>query len=211
MAKKPNKELKIVGQTAPPSDEGGILETLNDYLPPPPLIEGDDPADYEAFQEKCLAAIRPKDAIEHIWLRDFIDYSWESLRFRRMKADLINSSRKEAVERLYFGCGEGNYSDKPMARNMARGLSASEEDFVNEVEELFEDHGIGPETILAEAVSARINDLERIEKLITTYVRRRDNAIRELEKRRAALAKRAREFTDAGFTDVDTDEMIAAE
>lgn len=100
MAKKQNKGSKKTGQ-APATVRGdAIIEALNDYLPPAPLIEGDNPSDYEAFQAQCLAAIRSKDAIEHIWLRDFIDYSWEILRFLRMRAALIGSSHKEAVRRL---------------------------------------------------------------------------------------------------------------
>jgi len=213
MATTLNKNSKKTGQASAqtPLHGDGILETLNDYLPPAPLIEGDNPADYEAFQALCLAAIRPKDAIEHIWLRDFIDYSWEILRFRRMRAALIGSSRKEAVERLLKEHLPDGIFARDAAINLAQGWSASSEDHVSEVEELFKEHGLGPENIIAEAISIKIEDLERIEKLIAAYDHRRDKAIRELEKRRDALATRAREFTDAVFADVDVVEMIEAE
>ena len=211
MAKIACKNSKKIGQPSAqtPLHGDGILETLNDYLPPAPLIEGDNPADYEAFQALCLAAIRPKDAIEHIWLRDFIDYSWDTLRFRRMRAALILASRKEAVRRLvqehlpdvFNKWGED-------AKNLAHGWSASSEDHVSEVEELLKQHGLGPENIIAEAISIKIKDLERIEKLIAAYDHRRDKAIQELEKRRDALARRARDFTDAVITDADVVDMI---
>ena len=56
-----------------------------------------------------------------------------------------------------------------------------------------------------------LDKLERTDKLIASHDYRRDAAIRELEKRRDILAKRAREFTDAVFTDVDIEELESAE
>ena len=193
------------------SSESGIAlldaDVLNKYLPALPLIDGENLSDYEAFQDACLSAIKPKDAIEQIWLRDFIDYSWESLRLRRMELALIHVSRKDAVQRLVRECLGDDISAYQVSKDLAQGWSASDEEDVSTVEALLSKHGFDLDSIFAEAISLKLKDIERIDKLIASYDYRRDAAIRELEKRRDLLAKRAREFADSVITDVAVTEI----
>ena len=35
------------------------------------------------------AAIKPKDVLEEMWVRDVVDLTWETLRMRRLKAALL--------------------------------------------------------------------------------------------------------------------------
>jgi len=44
----------------------------------PALIDGEDLTAYEAFRAAALEVIVPKDAIERVWLQDFLDYTWEA-------------------------------------------------------------------------------------------------------------------------------------
>lgn len=205
-----SKMLSKEKQTKPPlqeSDAGLDVDLFDTYLPAVPLIDGENPADYEAFHDACLSAIKPKDAIEQIWLRDFIDYSWESLRLRRMKVALIHASRKNAVQQLVYEC-IGHHKNSV---TLAQGWSLSDEESVSAVESLFKSHSLSLENVFAEALSMKLKDLERIDKLISSYDYRRDAAIRGLEKRRDLMAKRAREFVDTVITDVMVDEVKAAE
>src|SRR5437764_13176588 len=61
-------------------------------LGPPPLFEGEDTGAYDDLLARVSAAIRPADIFEEIWLRDFLDLAWEALRYRRLKAALVNGS-----------------------------------------------------------------------------------------------------------------------
>jgi hypothetical protein len=56
---------------------------------PAPLIEGEDAAAYNEFLAKISSAVKPKDFLEEIWVRDLVDLSWEALRMRRIKARLL--------------------------------------------------------------------------------------------------------------------------
>jgi hypothetical protein len=64
---------------------------------------------------------------------------------------------------------------------------------------------------MALAITIKLGDLERIDKLIASYNTRRDAALRELEKRRDILARRAREFTENPIIDAEVEILVAAE
>jgi len=211
MAKNPHKKNSSNKQFLASDETKTDPEVLGSSMPVPPLIDGESEADYHAFRESCLRAVRPKDAIEKIWLQDFIDYSWEATRFRRMKVALIQATRREAVERLVKDCLGSDLLTWDAAKSLAQGWSSSNEDSVAEVNALIEQHGHNFDTVLAMAVSLKLKDLERIDRLIASYDYRRDAAIRELEKRRDLLAKRAREIADAKITDIKVEKLEAAE
>lgn len=191
------------------------MDVLDSRLATTPLIEGECEADYKAFHASCISAVLPKDAIEEIWLQDFVVYSWEAQRLRRMKVAVINASRKSAVEDLLRELLENNhthYADVySAAKSLSHNWSSSDKETVEIVEGLLKDHNLDLDTITAKAVLLKLKDIERIDKLIASSDYRRDAAIRELEKRRDLLAKRAREFTDAVITDVEAELLEAAE
>jgi hypothetical protein len=58
---------------------------------PAPLVEGEDEATYGEFLARISSAVKPKDFLEEIWVRDVVDLSWEALRMRRIKAKLLKS------------------------------------------------------------------------------------------------------------------------
>jgi hypothetical protein len=122
----------------------------------PPLIEGEDAGTYDDFLTRISSAVKPKDFLEEIWVRDVVDLSWEVLRMRRVKADVITSAR-------------------------SRGLH---------------DHDL----------SISIDTVERIDRMTTGAERRRNDALREIERHRSSLAEELRRATedvvDAEFVDI---------
>ncbi len=58
-------------------------------LGPPALIEGEDAAAYYELFAKVSAAVKPRDVIEEILLRDVVDHTWGALRMRRVEAALV--------------------------------------------------------------------------------------------------------------------------
>jgi len=58
-------------------------------LGPPPLIAGEDGAAYDLLHGSVTAAVKPKDFLEEIWVRDIVDLSRDVLRLRRLKAQLL--------------------------------------------------------------------------------------------------------------------------
>jgi hypothetical protein len=54
---------------------------------PPPLIEGEDPAAYDELLVRISADVKPADILEDIWVRDVVDFTWEILSLRRLRAN----------------------------------------------------------------------------------------------------------------------------
>ena len=77
----------------------------------PVLLEGESRATYESLLARVTAAIGPKDIIEEFWVRDIADLEWEALRFRRLKAELLNASSGKGLKELiepYIGPAEAS-------------------------------------------------------------------------------------------------------
>jgi hypothetical protein len=79
------------------ADEGG---PAGRSLPfgPPPLIEGEDTAAYDELLTRVSTAVRPRDILEDIWVRDVVDFVWEAFRLRRLKANLITASAHSGLD-----------------------------------------------------------------------------------------------------------------
>src|SRR4051812_33396239 len=69
-------------------------------LGPPPLVQGEDEGAYAGLLARVQAAIAPRDVLEEFWVRDIVDLSWEAVRLRRMKANLITAATGKALERI---------------------------------------------------------------------------------------------------------------
>lgn len=170
----------------------------------PSLIDGENAANYEAFKQDCLRAVAPKDALERVWVQDFIDYTWESQRLRRMKVTFLHIERKKAVESIIRKIGPPNRPHKEPAE-ISHSWSGKDPVAHQYVKELLETHELTLDSIMAETIINNIDTLETIDSLISSYEHRRDASIRELEKRRDNLAKRAREFTNSLAEEADVE------
>ena len=66
----------------------------------PPLLEGEDEADYEQLRHRICAAVKPLDIFEEIFVADIINLEWEIWRWRRLKWSLIRARGLAALERF---------------------------------------------------------------------------------------------------------------
>jgi hypothetical protein len=71
-------------------------------LGPPPLIEGEDGTAYNQLYRSMTVAVKPKDFLEEIWVRDIVDLSWDVLRLRRLKAQLLTYGTAAQVINQYI-------------------------------------------------------------------------------------------------------------
>lgn len=155
-----------------------------------PLIEGEDAGDLEQFRTSAIDAIKPRDAIEAIWLQDFICYAWESMRLRRQKSEnIINTRAQVLYNRLLHYSGRG--FDRDYADHLTRKWAAGDITAKEEVKPFLEQHSFSESFITAKTFELSLEDIAKFDKLISHYDQRRDSAIKELEKRRDILARRA--------------------
>jgi len=176
-------------------------------IAPAPLLPGEKEADYAEFALAIVKAAHPKDAIEDLLTRDVIDLSWEVLRQRRLKARLLRGATSSGISSVMYRLGYEEESAEELAANWAAGKKAAQ----NEVARALRKAQLTMEDVMAETLEGKIDSFERFDRLLASLEGRRNNALREIERHRAAFGAAVRqaidEVQDAEFRDVDTGEV----
>jgi hypothetical protein len=175
-------------------------------IAPAPLLPGEGEADYVSLIARVVAVARPRDAIEEFLTRDVIDLTWEILRLRRMKVGLLRASMGSGIESVMRSLGYNPVS----AREIAAGWAAGEKSAKNEVARALRKAQLTMEDVMAKTLEGEIDSFERFDRMLASSEARRNNALREIDRHRAALGGAVRqaidEVQDAEFRDVDTGE-----
>jgi len=178
-------------------------------LGPPPLIEGENAAAYGELLKRISAAVKPEDILEEIWVRDVVDLVWEALRWRRLKSNLLAASTHAGLEKVLMSlCGyiEADGLAKSWARNEAAGRK--------EVKQLLASAGLSMDAVMAQTLSLKINEIERIDRMVMAAEVRRDATLREIERHRAtlglALRRETEQVEEGEFEEVDAPKLAAS-
>jgi hypothetical protein len=145
---------------------------LFELLGPPSIVVGEDVERYCRFVAAIFQSVQPKDIHDFIYQRDLIDLEWDVLRYRTAKAELIN-------ERAPFDFA-GLFED---------------DDDANDGDDANEDDGAANANAARQVriVAPMIPKLRQLDLMMESAEVRRDRAYRELERRRANLAKQLRD------------------
>jgi hypothetical protein len=104
---------------------------------PPPLIEGDDRAAYDALLAQISGAVKPSDILEDIWVRDIVDLVWEIFRLRRLKVDLMAATAAKGLQKMM----------EPFSfeawRDLMAAWTARKPEAIEQVERLLASAGLG--------------------------------------------------------------------
>jgi len=179
-------------------------------IAPAPLLPGEKEADYAELALAIVKAAHPKDAIEDLLTRDVIDLSWEVLRLRRLKAGLLRGAISSSIYQVMCRLGyEDEYAWK-LAANWAAERKAAQKEVAGALQKA----QLTMEDVMAETLEGKIDSFERFDRLLASSEARRNNALREIERHRAALGSAVLqaidEVQDAEFRDVDTGEVGGA-
>jgi hypothetical protein len=188
---------------APASPPAPARTPCRALLGPRPLIHGEDGTSYDVILERISADVVPADFVEEIWVRNVVDLVWESIRLRRLKSQLLHAAAHEGLERVLtplLGWTRANQLSKTWA--------SGDEQALCEVERLLGRAGLTIDAVMAQTLAARIDDVERIDRMAIVAEARRDAVLREIRSRRAAFGqalRRAGHAIDAEFEDVAED------
>ncbi|SRR6266545_2521346 len=192
-----------------PTPSGGLPS-----LAPSPLINGEDAAAYDDLSARIRAVLRPSDVIEEIWARDVVDLAWEVLRLRRLKAHLLRAcaheGMREVLEPLVPSPDpySSDFEETPDNEDLAEQWLVGDAAAVETVGKTLATAGLTMDAVMARTLVARIEDVERIERMMMAAEARRDTILRELDRRRGGLASRLRraigDAEDAEFEDITT-------
>ncbi len=187
------------------SPPGQVLATVGpstNQLGPPVLQPGEDADLYDRLHARVSAAVAPRDVVEEFWVRDVVDLMWETLSLRRLKGLLLLGSAHEGAYRVLVPLVESG-----RAYDLAKGWFARKDKAVQEVEQALTRAGLTGEAVTAQTLSVKLDDVERIDRLIMNAEARRNAMLREVERHRDVVAARLRqaaeEIEDAEFSEVE--------
>jgi hypothetical protein len=164
--------------------------------------EGEDPAAFEDLLGRLFAAVKPAGIVDELWVRDIADLVWEAFRLRRAKTCLIHAANPEGLHKVLSTMVPDYLTVCELVTGWARG----DGDMTRRVNKLLADAGLDIEDVAAETFAQRIDQLERMDRMIASAERRRCEFLREIERHRADLAARLRraseDVLDAEYLDV---------
>jgi hypothetical protein len=174
---------------------------------PPLLIYGEDPRAYNDLLMQVSRAVKPKDFFEKCWVQDFVYLTWDILRWRRAKSDLLNSNLHHGREAVF----KRPRSPAVPLPIPLRGFdletwNAKNATGINQVNAMVAGNGSLVSEVIAETIAHKIPDLEWLERTLTIAETRRNTVLRDIERHRASLAQALRRATedveDAEFVEI---------
>jgi hypothetical protein len=163
---------------------------LDSLLGPPPLLKGEDATAYQTLKIRILSAVKPEDAIEEMWVRDILDLLWETTRLRRLKAKLMNVAAHEGLKSILRPRVSFLYLD-----DLVEGWAQRNPEIVTKVMLILKSAGLDEEDIAAQTLAVECDTFEKIDRMIMQTEARRHVVLREIDRRRDALARRLREVS----------------
>jgi hypothetical protein len=152
-------------------------------LPAPPLVRGEDAATYDQLAARITAAVAPANVIEEIWVRDVVDLVWEAVRLRRLRAGLFTVGASDGMAEILRAIGG--------LRSQARDWAARKPAAVAAVNTQLSAAGLDMDDLTTSTFAVRIDQFERIERMLAAAEVRRGAALSGIENRRVAERLRA--------------------
>jgi hypothetical protein len=155
-----------IGPCFDPRDLGPLFASNSHLL-------GDDKTAYDELLSKATAALVPRDFIEAIWVKEFVDRICDAQFYRRMRIAFLTEAQKDAVQRLL-------QLDGSVIARWATGDKAASA----AVEKALKTQGLDWDTVRGRALSNKLDKLEQLDDMIGGADARRDKALHSLERRR---------------------------
>lgn len=161
-----------------------------------PVIRGEDRSAYSECYARISAAVKCQDFLMEILVNDLVNLTWDTIRYRRAKADFLSVALYEAIR--------DEFGDDAVAQKWAK----QDPDDIEAIEKALAKIGLSTDALLARVHVNELETVERLDRLIASADARRNAAFRELERHRANLARVLRDASndvvDAEFEDVKT-------
>jgi hypothetical protein len=162
------------------------------WLGPPLLFKGEDKAAYDELSARIADAVKPEDIFVELWVQDFVDWEWEAIRSRRLKASFMTATAYEGLQRILT----------PLLSNLdldqiylPQAWAKRDKAAIKRVDELLASAGLTMDAVMAQTLFIHLDEFERIERMIAAAEARRDDALHEIERHRALWGQELRRVT----------------
>jgi hypothetical protein len=174
-----------------------------DYFGSPSLLPGEDPAVYDALLTRIARFVSPKDVLEEIWVREAGDHIWEEIRLRRHKANLLQSSLHEGLRKILEPLMSeltssmvfpemGPEEDGDPVGDLAKRWARRQPKALKQVERVLASAALTMEAVTAQTFALKLDEVERIDRLLSSSEARRNNSLREIDRHRETLSTKLR-------------------
>ncbi len=183
-----------------------IKDIVTELLPSTVFLRDENPADFEKLYNLFVEEIDPRDLLEHIFVREFVEELWEGRRFRRIKCSTINAARQEAIERIFcqFYAAGGPVDIHTELDSVALAESwITRDERSATADSILKDHGIGEQEIQAICLVLRLSELECIDRLINGSLFRREKVHNSLRRHRDDVRKAVSAYPESTVSDAD--------
>ncbi|OPH82096.1 hypothetical protein [Nitrobacter vulgaris] len=176
---------------------------LDRFLGDAPLVGDERQEDYDAFYENIVSSMSQPDVINKLYLKDFVDLSWQIRRERLILADIIRLFQKEVVLDLLKTAYKKLSGPIESLTTVDRFLGADREAqrwlgdpaARKEIDADLLARGYSPSTVLALAYRKGAAEIDMVEQRIASYEIRRLMALREIERRNELAARQLKKST----------------
>jgi hypothetical protein len=176
---------------------------LDRFLGDAPLVGDEKQEDYDAFYDSIVSTMTQPDVINKLYLKDFVDLSWQIRRERLILADTIRLFQKEAVlDLLKTACSKlSGPIENLVTVNRILGADRDAQRWLGdsaarkEIDADLEARGYSSSTVLALAYRKGAAEINAAEQRITSYEIRRLMALREIERRNEKSARQLKKST----------------
>jgi hypothetical protein len=181
---------------------------LAQFFDDPPLIGKERREDYDRCSSAIIAATKPSDGIAWLYALDVINLTWEIMRERKIKANIIKSSETNVVAhslKAINAVDSFRLNEDIENSNKARQWATDPKSRQRYDKELAEG-GFTDSEIIAQAYIRGAGSIDAIDRRIASYELRRMAALRALELHDENMARRlapkGHAVVDGEFTDV---------
>jgi hypothetical protein len=188
-------EAAVTAATSPDSDP--VPDKTPRILTRVYLLPNESLDEYEDLRLQLFDVLKPRDIIEEMYAREFVQRTWEILRERRLASGLIAFHATETLENILFR----RYRIDNLQQLIAAWFK-SEPAATQRVKKFLEGIGLNIPAVMAKATANAINDLERLDAMTARKELRRNAIPREIERHRAVLEQQKKSTTqvvDAEF------------
>jgi hypothetical protein len=190
---------------------------------PPPILEQEDSAAFDALHKHVTKDVQPVGILEKIWVWEIVVLTWEILRWYRVKNELVKSGLPAGLAEILRPYAQTVHRETPeyekaakigtmdamlkheanrplIEEHIAQGWAAKDPDHVAMIDEFVASGALSMDQVMSKAFVENLDPIERIDRLIMSAENRRNAALREIERHRRSFAQALRDAVeDADF------------
>jgi len=195
------ERIAAVPKTVGVNGRSPALASVRALLGPSWIIEGEDPERYEKVLAEVGCAAQPIDFIDWLLVKDIVDLTWEIQRTHLQRERLMRTERLSSLQTIIFSILNSEYDPYAAQKDATAALIVEKWDRgdvkgIKRVEELLTQAGLSMADVDLQSLSTQSTEFDRLDERDERLAGRRDEILRQIERRRSGWAKLVRRASE---------------